>query len=128
MALEFISEWLFQINNITDVGRFKSLVKKVIEIVEDEIECFHSLESLSKKVFVHPVYLARAFKQATGITIGAYQLNLKLTNAFSLLLNTALPISDITHRYGFYDDAHFIRSFKSIYTISPHQFRLAIKS
>ena len=125
---EFICDWLFQINNKNSYNKHQSYIQKVKNILENEIELFHSLNSLSERVFVHPVYLARAFKEKTGVTIGMYQLKMKLENAFFLLLNTSLTVSDISDRNGFYDDAHFIRSFKSVYTISPHKFRLTIKS
>ncbi|MEO7049464.1 MAG: helix-turn-helix transcriptional regulator, partial [Ferruginibacter sp.] len=105
-----------------------SPVEQAMKILDDEIDCFHSLNSLSKRIFIHPVYLARAFKLKNGITIGEYQLKQKLSNAIFLLLNSALSISDISFKNGFYDDAHFIRNFKSRYAISPHQFRLLAKS
>lgn len=127
LAFEFICDWIFHINQKTLTKGFLPWVEKVVRILENEIDCFHSLQSLSERVFIHPVYLARAFKEKKGITIGEYQLKIKLANTVSQLLNTSLSISDISSKNGFFDDAHFIRTFKSVYKSSPHQFRLSIK-
>ena len=127
LAFEFICDWLFHINQKTLTKGFLPWVEKVVRILENEIDCFHSLHSLSERAFIHPVYLARDFKEKKGITIGEYQLKIKLANSVSLLLNTDLPITDISYKNGFYDDAHFIRTFKSVYNASPHQFRLSLK-
>jgi len=102
-------------------------INKITQILENELDCFHSIQSLSERVYVHPMYLIRAFKERIGITIGEYQLKMKIENSVSLLMNTSLSISDISYRNGFYDDAHFIRTFKSVYSTSPHQFRLSMK-
>jgi AraC family transcriptional regulator len=126
-AYEFICDWLFQINQKTLAKGNLPWIEKVVKILENEIEYFHSLQSLSERISIHPVYLARAFKEKKGTTIGEYQLKMKLANAVSLLINTSLSISDISYKNGFFDDAHFIRSFKFVYKISPHQFRLSIK-
>ena len=76
---------------------------------------------------VHPTYLTRAFKEKNGLTIGEFQIQSKLSNAINLLLNTSLSIGEISHKNEFYDDAHLTRSFKSVYRVSPHQFRLTVK-
>jgi len=127
LAFEFICDWLFTINQNTHAKGFQPWVEKIARILENETECFHSLHSLSQRVFVHPVYLARAFKEKKGITIGEYQLKMKLANTISPLLGSSLSISDIAYKNGFYDDAHFIRSFKAVYKISPYKFRLTSK-
>ncbi len=125
---EFIYDWLFAINQKTIDRSSLSCVEKVSKILENELCQYHSLTKIAERVHVHPVYLARAFKEKKGLTLGEYQLRSKLTNAISLLLNTSKTISSISFANGFYDDAHFIRSFKAVYKISPHQFRLRIKS
>lgn len=125
---ELIYDWLFEVKQDSKSVKYLPCVNKAIRIIENEIEIFHSLSKLSEKVFIHPIYLARAFKEKTGLTIGEYQVKHKLSGAIKLLLNTSLSISEIAFRYGFYDDAHFIRTFNSVYKVSPHKFRLTIKS
>jgi AraC family transcriptional regulator len=128
LALELIGEWMYEINQRPAVKGVLPWMEKVAGILENELEIFHTLNSLSNRVNVHPVYLARAFKEKKGLTIGAYQLKSKISNALRLLLSTNLSISDIAYRNGFYDDPHFINAFKSAYKLPPQKFRLMVKS
>lgn len=127
-ALEHICDWLFEINQKSAIRGSQLWVEKVEHILDNELDHFHTLHSLSDRVFVHPVYLARAFKQRKGVTIGEYQLKAKLSHALNLLLITSYSISDIAFQNGFYDDAHFIHSFSSVYNMSPQKFRALVKS
>lgn len=128
LAFELISDWIFELNQVTVAKGAQPWLEKVVDILENERDVFHSLDSLSGRVNVHPVYMARAFKERKGVTIGEYQLKAKLSRALFLLLHTDLPISDIAFRNGFYDDPHFVRSFKSVYKIAPQKFRILVKS
>lgn len=127
VAFEFICDWLFELNQKNLSKGHLPWIEKIIQILENETDCFHTLQSLSERVCVHPIYLARAFKEKKGLTVGEFQLKMKLENATSMLMNSILAISEISFLNGFFDDAHFIRSFKSVYSISPHQFRLSVK-
>ena len=114
--LNDIEKLMFKSNKIPSV----KLVKKILD---DELEMFHSLKSLADRTFVSPVYLSRSFKVCIGITISKYQLKTKLVNARYLLLHTSNSIKDISYINGFYDDSHFIRSFKNEFGVSPNKFR-----
>ncbi len=103
-------------------------VKNVVEIINDEIEKFHSLDELSHRVHVHPVYLSRVFKEQKGLTVSEFQLRSKIERGLHLLLNTSKSIGEISFEMGFYDDAHFIRSFKSIYAVPPARFKRTLNS
>lgn len=127
MAFEYICDWLFELNRKQLSKEHLPWIDKIIQIIENENNSFHTLQSLSERVHVHPIYIARAFKEKKGLTVGEFQLKIKLENATSMLMNSNLTISEISIMNGFFDDAHFIRSFKSAYAISPHQFRLSLK-
>lgn len=103
-------------------------MKDVYAIIQDEIDRFHSLNELSNRVYVHPVYLSRAFKMYSGHTLKEFQMKTKIERAIHLLLNTSKNVSSISFELGFYDDSHFIRSFKSIYGIPPAKFKRDINS
>ena len=128
MQLEGISDWLFNINSDVTKGSSLRWIDGVKAILENEMECVHSIQSLSERVFIHPVYLSGAFKKRTGLTVGEYQKKVKLSHAVNLLTRTSLPVNDIAARCGFFDNAHFGHSFKSVYGLSPGKFRLALKS
>ena len=125
---EFIYDWLYQINQKTSGRSCLPCVQKASAILENELDRYHTLTNIAERLNLHPVYLARAFREKKGLTIGEYQLKSKLNNSVSMLLNSSESISGISFANGFYDDSHFIRSFKELFKISPHQFRLRLKS
>src|SRR5690606_16482183 len=68
---ETMADFLFRAEGKTLKLR-QPWLEKLLEILENELGTFHSLDSLSKRIYVHPVYMARAFKQHMGLTIGQY--------------------------------------------------------
>jgi AraC family transcriptional regulator len=128
LAEEYLYDWLYEINHKTLPARNLDWLNKVKTILENETDTIHRLNTLAERAHVHPVYLARIFKQKFKATIGEYQLQAKLAKALHTLLNSQQSISDIAFVHGFHDDAHFIRAFKNQYGISPFQFRVKVKS
>ncbi|MFB6454774.1 helix-turn-helix transcriptional regulator [Chitinophaga sp. Hz27] len=97
------------------------------KILENDFDTHHTIKSLAASVYVHPIYLARAFKERTGLTVGEYQMKMRTRKAMQLLLSSSLSIADIAFAAGFADTAHLIRSFKSKYRITPLRFRRLLK-
>lgn len=68
-------------------------------------------------------YLAHAFKEKTGITIGDYVIAKKLEEARWLLRVGRLSVSQIAMRYGYKSVQSFSNSFKKAVGISPADYR-----
>jgi AraC family transcriptional regulator len=127
LSEEYIFTWL------TEKTRYKIPLRlvwlsKVKTILENEFETHHSIESVAGRVFVHPMYLARAFKEKEGLTFGEYQLKMRLEKAMELLFKKAGSVNDIACSAGFSDASHLVRSFRLHYQVTPAKFRLALKS
>ncbi|HWV67625.1 helix-turn-helix transcriptional regulator [Chitinophaga sp.] len=101
---------------------------KVKAILENEFDTHHTIRSLAARVFVHPIYLARAFKEREGITPGEYQLKMRVRKAMTLLFTTSLPVTDIAFSTGFSDASHLVKCFRLFYKATPHKFRALLKS
>lgn len=124
-AEEYVINWISSMETRRLPSRLLWL-PKLKQILEDELETQHSLEHLSQRVFVHPVYLARAFREREGLTVGEYRLKMRLKKGIQLLFGTTLPISEIAYTTGFADTAHFIKSFRLYYPVPPSRFRSLI--
>lgn len=101
---------------------------KVKDILENEFDTHHTIRSLAARVFVHPIYLARAFKEREGVTPGEYQLKMRVRKAMMLLFTTQLPVADIAFSAGFSDASHLVKCFRLFYNATPHKFRALLKS
>jgi AraC family transcriptional regulator len=94
-------------------------------------ECYareHALEEIrvrdvAREAGVHPVLLTRWFQRVHGMTIGTFVRRQRVARARSLLSDSSLTLSDIAHRCGFADHAHFTRSFRRVMGRSPSDFR-----
>lgn len=124
---EYILSWLSAYTADTIPVRLPWL-PKVKAILENEFDAHHTIQSIATRVFVHPVYLARAFKERAGMTIGEYQLKMRVRKAMALIFTTALPVTDIAFAAGFSDASHLVRSFRFFYSTTPRRFRALLKS
>ncbi|PSL43862.1 helix-turn-helix protein [Chitinophaga niastensis] len=124
---EYIFSWLSEYATDKIPMRLPWL-PQVKAILENEFETHHTIKSIASRVFVHPIYLARAFKEKEGMTIGEYQLKMRVRKAMMLLFTTTLPVTDIAFSAGFSDASHLVRSFRLYYNATPHKFRALLKS
>lgn len=93
-------------------------VKSLQELLLEE-DLDYSLNNLSSLLEIHPVHLSREFSRYFGTTLGRYVRLLKLNKAFYLLATNKLSLTEICFSCGFYDQSHFISSFKSVYKTTP---------
>ncbi|MBC2844948.1 helix-turn-helix domain-containing protein [Winogradskyella flava] len=93
-------------------------VKKLQELILEE-EMDYSLKNLSSILEIHPIHLSREFSRYFGTNLGNYIRLLKLNKAFCLLTSKKFSMTEICYECGFYDQSHFVSSFKSVYNSTP---------
>ncbi|HZC36939.1 MAG TPA: AraC family transcriptional regulator, partial [Chthoniobacterales bacterium] len=77
-----------------------------------------SLRELSKVSATSPFHLCRLFRQAYGLPPHAYQMQLRIDQAKSLLRDGNSP-GETAMLCGFVDQSHLVRCFKRIFGVPP---------
>lgn len=81
------------------------------------------LEELACKCNVSPNYFHKIFKQTFRITPANYIILLRMNAALQLLKDNRSTIKDIAFELGFTDNAHFCKTFKKYYSITPKEYQ-----
>jgi AraC family transcriptional regulator len=84
-----------------------------------------SLDEVAAAAGVHPVHLARVFRQRYRCTVGDYVRQLRVEYAIRALSTSNLPLAEIALAAGFSDQSHFTRTFKRHVGVTPSEFRAA---
>lgn len=114
-------------NDFRNKNKFKpEWVKKIREILNEELPEKISLKYLASQLNLHPVYLSRSFPFYYKCSIGDYIRKIKIEKALNLITASKLSISEISYQCGFSDQSHFIRHFKRAYNITPNQYKAFI--
>ncbi len=71
--------------------------------------------------------LGESFKRVTGMSPMHYLNIYRLEKASELLKMGSHPIRTIANKVGLFDNAHLTRLFKSVFGVSPMQFRMSHK-
>ena len=82
-----------------------------------------SLHHLAKSSGLSQINFSRIFKKTLKTTPMRYITEIRLNHARKLLADTEMPISHIAAETGFYDEAHFIKTFKNSRGMTPGQYR-----
>ncbi|MBI9012864.1 MAG: helix-turn-helix transcriptional regulator [Clostridiales bacterium] len=101
------------------------LVNKILHYLHLHIENYYTLEELTQELNLSQSYASKIFKEHMKTSIMKYGKELKIKRAQSLLRKSD-SITEIGEKLGFYDQAHFSRTFKSFTGTSPQKYRTTI--
>ena len=92
-------------------------------IMKETIENPVPPEELASQLGLGYSWFRRMFKEYTGVSPTQYQLQLKLSKAKELLINSELNISEIAYTLKFENGGQFSTFFKKREGVTPSQFR-----
>lgn len=102
-------------------GQERRAVRLSREYLEEHAEENVTLGTLARFAGLSPFHLCRVFREGVGMTPHAYQTQVRVRRAKSLL-RAGLPIALVAAEAGFYDQAHLTRHFKGIVGLTPGRY------
>ena len=139
-----VYEWTMECRNKDELKKkIKEYLEHILELqAEQEQEVMHSdyisntivyiknnyqkeisVYDISKHINLHPVYLTRIFKKATGKTLIEYLTLVRVEKAKEMLINTNMTVKQISKSVGYCDARSFWRFFKKYEGITPGDYR-----
>lgn len=102
---------------------YTPLVRQVKQRLEQDPAADVPLCRLAQDCHVSLSHLSHSFKQATGYSIGRYQLLCRLALAKELLRTTDRPVTAVSEDCGFSDTSNFSRYFRREVGCTPTAYR-----
>lgn len=81
---------------------------------------------LATQAGVSRYHLIRMFRQHTGLTPHAYQLDCRINKA-RLMLREGMPLADLAVQLGFSDQSHFQRTFRERASVTPGDYQRKLR-
>lgn len=95
----------------------------ICEYIRDNFHLAINREETAQALKLHPNYISRLFKKQSGKSFSEYLKKIRMDHAAKLLTMGELQIDQIAAHSGFGDLAHFFKTFKSVYGMSPGTYR-----
>ncbi len=99
------------------------LVSKALEFINKNIYNDISLSKVANMLYIHPNYLSRIFRLSTGESFVEYLTKVKMNEAKKLLKSSHRKVYEIADMLHYKDVSHFTRVFKTMFVISPNEYR-----
>jgi len=100
---------------------------KSVEYMNDLYNNNISLNELAKESNISKYHYIRIFKKLYAKTPYEYLSEIRISKAKSLLLNTCLPVTEISDYIGYNNLSHFSLAFKKATGLNPQNFRTRFK-
>ncbi len=99
------------------------ITKRILLYIEDNLDKELSLEKIAKEFSYSKFYIARTFKDNTGITLYKYIQGRRLDEAARKLAETKQPIVEIAFEAGYGSQQAFTQAFRCAYICTPQEYR-----
>lgn len=100
-----------------------SVTEKVLSYIEDHLGQELSLEEIARELNYSKYYVARAFKENTGMTLHKYIQGRRLSEAARKLAQTRQPIIEVAFDAGYGSQQAFTQAFHREYLCTPQEYR-----
>lgn len=127
----YLIELLFQLRMLepdsttqhTDTLAIPSRIGLAMQFVQEHYQTDFTVADLARHCATNRTTLNDEFRAATGKTVRAYTISLRMQMASALLRDTTLPVSEIMTRVGYENQSHFTRAFRQLTGVSPGVYR-----
>ena len=123
LAMLFLSELEMQITAGETPFKYRYLIEKITEAMQEHPEIAISNDQLAKECGVSKSHFINLFKRYTGHTPKQYRIHELIRKACVLLDTTTLNIQEISFSLDMEDPLYFSRLFKSVQGVSPREYR-----
>lgn len=82
-----------------------------------------SSTKISTKVSYCPRHLNRLFKLYIGMTMKSFCQLVRINKSFLLLNDQTNTLAAVSEKLGYYDVSHFVKDFKSVCNMTPHEYK-----
>ena len=100
-------------------------LKRVVAFIDKNYARPITLQTLAAEAGMSVTHFRRRFTGILHITPARYLATIRINAAIRLLTSTNKLLVEIAHDCGFYDQSHFIRTFKRLRRQTPAQYRRA---
>ncbi len=111
----------------TPLPRRSALSSRQLKRVQNFIEenCMRNirLQELAELTDLSQSYFSHAFKAATGMPPHQWHMKVRMQRVQEMLQGTQMPLIDIAAAAGFADQAHFTRTFRRTFSLTPAAWR-----
>ena len=104
-------------------GQEERIINKIVRFVQKHLSEEISLSVLAEEFHFSSQYVSQLFKNEIGVNFLTYLTNIRMEKAKKLLLNTDLPIAEISEQSGYGDYRVFTKVFKKSEGVTPSQYR-----
>ncbi len=98
-------------------------VHEAIEFIEHNFQNNITVEDIAAVCGLNRSYFGKIFKQAIGKSPNEFLLSFRMAKAAELLKLTNLSVAEIGNAVSYENPLHFSRAFKSVYNLSPRNWR-----
>lgn len=124
VAESLILELVAHAGRVRRVERHKAAwLTRVRDYLEENTTHIPSMSQLAAIAGVHPVHIARTFKDAFGCSVGVYARRLQVAQAVALLQAGGESLSAIADEAGFADQSHMTRMVRAQTGLTPGLWR-----
>ena len=86
-----------------------------------------SVSDMADVMHMEKGYFSRQFRKVFGTTPMHYLLAVRISRAMNMLEYTELSVNEISEAIGFHNQNSFIKAFKSLYEMTPGEYRKKIR-
>ena len=98
-------------------------IREAIAYIENNYQRDITVEEIAEALRLNRSYFGKIFRLSTGKSPQRFLMNYRMIKAAEMLVMTKKPINEIGVSVGYENQMHFSRAFRTIYGISPREWR-----
>ena len=98
-------------------------IREAIAYIENNYQRDVTIEDIAAALRLNRSYFGKIFRLSTGKSPQRFLMNYRMIKAAEMLVMTMRPVNEIGASVGYENPMHFSRAFKTIYGISPRDWR-----